>query len=239
MKMKNIVFTLSLLFSFIWSFGQNFLVPTDAFSMKKTAYITLNDGTEYTGQFRGGTVVNGVYKSITLKEEDGKKHKWKPEEIKTMLVPLSKLAKVDQASKNMNNASKWNDDSSLNEEAIKEGYTYYEIVTIKKKKKEQIVLLQLLNPAYSDKIKVYHNPMANETMGPSLGGIKLAGGDARTYFVNKEGNDYAEKFGKPKYKENYATLFGGCAAFNEKFGEDIKWSDFQQHVYFFETECKE
>lgn len=238
MKLKNIITTLILAFSFVYSFGQNFLVPTDGFSMKKTAYVTLMDGSEFSGQFRGGTMVNGVYKSVTLKEEDGTKHKWKPEEIESMLIPLSKMAKVDQASKNMSKASKWKDDSSLNEAALKEGYILYEGVTVTKKKKEQTVLLQLLNPAYASKIKVYHNSMSRETAGPSIGGIKLAGGDARTYYV-KKGDANAEKFGKPKYQENYTTLFGDCEAFVEKFGADIRWAAFQEHVYFYDTECKE
>ena len=239
MNVKQLLSTL-VLFLFISGYGtaQNFLIPTEGFSMKKTAYVTLMDGTEMTGQFKGGVVVNGIYKTVSLKDEEGKKHKWKPEEVKSMLLPVSKISEIGKSTKNINNATKWEDDSSLNEAALEEGYVLFESVVLKKKKKEQTVLLQLLNPAYSESVKVYHNAMSGETGGLSVGGIKVTGGDARTYYV-KKGEGMAMKFGKPKYKENYVELFGDCSTFAEKYGEDIKWSDFEEHVYFYATECKE
>ena len=48
------------------------------------------------------------------------------------------------------------------------------------KKKTQVSMLQLLNPSFSSKIKVYDDPFSRKTTSLAVGSIKMAGGKTRT-----------------------------------------------------------
>ena len=68
---------------------QNFLEPTEGFSTKKDAYITLKDGKEVVGQFRSTKRKKGLFLSITIKDGKGDKVTYKADQIKHMYLPAS------------------------------------------------------------------------------------------------------------------------------------------------------
>ena len=65
----------------------------------------------------------------------------------------------------------------------------------KVKKKKKVLLMQLLNPHFGAKVKVYHDPFANSTASVGVGGFTVAGGDEKSYYV-QFGEDTAFKLEK-------------------------------------------
>lgn len=232
------LFVFSMLLSFSLT-SQNFIEPANGFSMKKTAYVTLNDGTELVGSLRAGQEsLNGGYKWISFRPEGEKKRKILAEEVKSMLIPRSQLSKIAEASNFLDDATKWGEDVSINKAAVKEGYYYYEAVIIQKKKKEILAIRQILNPGYAAKIKVLDNKMGMSGPSASIGGIKVAGGKDRSYFI-KIGDAKAIKVSAPKYKDQFADLYASCPEFVDKYKDDVQWSDIEKHVFEFSQMCSE
>jgi hypothetical protein len=95
--------------------------------------------------------------------------------------------------------------------------------------------MQLVNPDFSSKIRVYHDPYASETMGFQVGGVQLTGGLDKSYYLNVNGK--TQRYFKSDYDKTVKTLFASCPALFKKF-EDTKWKDFPDHVFFFDTECE-
>jgi hypothetical protein len=170
--------------------------------------------------------------------DDGKDNKRELEatDIQFMYLPVSGWEKF---AKDMEiDATKFDDDSSLNQALIEEGYAYFETVEVILKKKKQTALMQLLNPAYADKIRVYHDPWAQEQAGLTMGGIKVAGGGDKSFYV-KVADKAAFKLEKKNYDESFAELFGSCKSFVKDNNKDPKWNDFEKHVYDFSKACVE
>lgn len=234
-KIFPIVFCAFLMSAF--SYAQEFIEPASGISSKKTAYLTLADGTELEGSFKvGQEAINGGYKWISFKPEGGKKTKYQAEEVKSMLVPQSTLSKIGEATSMLGDATKWDQDVKLNEDAIKEGYYYYETIMLKKKKKEILAVRQILNPGYASVIKVLNNKAGMDGPSASIGGIKVAGGDSRSYLI-KVGDNPAIKVKAGKYDELFSDLYGSCPEFVEKHKDEIKWSDIEAHVFEFSQMC--
>ncbi len=241
MRTNRLTFILSLCLVFFGTalIGQSFIEPASGYSMKKEAYLTLTDGTELIGQFKGGQeAINGGYKWIFFKPEGGKKAKYQAEQVKSMLIPQSKLSKFNEATSVLTDATKWDEEANINEDAVKEGYYYYETIMLRKKKKEILAVRQILNPGYSDKIKVLNNKTGMDSPTASIGGIKVAGGDSRSYLI-KVGDDPAIKVKAGKYEELFEQLYGSCPEFMEKHKDDIKWSNVEAHVFDFSQMCNE
>jgi len=90
--------------------------------------------------------------------------------------------------------------------------------------------MQVLNPTFSAKVKVYYDPFASETASIGVAGIKVAGGDAKSYYF-KKANGAAYKLTKNAYKKEFKEIWSDCPALIEKYGEDPKWTDFDKHVF--------
>ena len=215
--------------------AQDLLSPSLSFSHKKTAYITLANGKEIQGNIKDIDRKKGLIEYVKLKDGDGKKHKLDAEDIKFMYLPPSGLDKLTKAMDFLGDAQKWNDDK-LDQDLLNNGYVYFENANVKIKKKTRVLLMQLLNPTFSKKVKVYHDPMAKETMSAGIGGIKLAGGHAKSYFIQK-GKAAAYKLKKKDYKSEFKPMWGKCKAVMKEFKGNIKWSDLTKHVVKY-SECE-
>jgi len=232
------LFTMACLciFSFALSAQQYFANPVQDFSRKKSSYITLNDGTEIEGTIKKLNRKKGLFEEITL-EIDGEKTKIDAADIKHMYLPQSGLDKLGSALESAYDATQW-DQSDLNAEHLKEGYAYFEsaMVNYKKDKKDQFIL-QLLNPAFANKVRIYHDPWANETMSTSFGGIKLAGGIAKSYYL-KKGDDVAYKMHKKNYEDRSEDIFGECGDYLKSIKKDLKWNKFGEQLHEYSSkEC--
>lgn len=234
--MKKIIFlTTAFLASFLGN-AQEFLHPSETFSHKEISYFTLTDGTEIQGTVHDIDRKKGLIEEIVIKDENGKKRKFKPEEVKFMYLKpnnLSKLVNIVEITEELNNIT----DKKLDKVLLGKGYVYFENVPVMIKKKKYTMLMQLLNPDFSSKIRVYHDPYAKETTKLGIGGVSFAGGIDKSYYISKDG-EVAYKIEKSDYDDAFAPMFQSCKTVIDKYQKDVKWRDFPKHVYEYTTECK-
>jgi hypothetical protein len=220
--------TILLLFVSTFTFAQGFMPGFDTFSGKKPSYITLKDGTQLEGSIDDLDRKKGLIEEITLKI-DKKSRKIEPSEIKEMYLPASGWSKLGNTIDVTTKVDKW-ENSKINTETINKGYGFLENSMVILKGKEQELLMQIVNPAFANRIRVYFDPWARETMSVGIGGLTLAGGIDKSYYV-KVGNKPAFKIEKKNYKESIDLMYGTCPSLVKKLKEDYKWEDFAKHVY--------
>lgn len=209
-------------------FAQKLSEPVDRYSHKKIAYITLEDGTEIQGNIKDIDRKKGLIQQIKIKDLEGKKHKLKPEEIKYMYLPPSGLDKLGSTLEFLHDATKW-EKTDLDKDIIGKGYAYFEKSKVKIKRKTRVLLLQLLNPSFSSKVKIYYDPFARESIGVGIGGIKVAGGYAKSYYF-KKGDAVAYRIKKKNYDDEFKLLFKDCKSLIKKYGKRPKWTDLVEHL---------
>ena len=230
-------FSLVLLFVSICHNAQDFLDGNFNFSSSKISYLTLADGTEVRGYIEDIDRKKGLIKKIVIKDSLGKEMEYLPEQIHHMYIAPSKWDKFAKGLDKMNDFTQWDKDKKVNLAHIKEGYALFEYSEVMIKKEKMSLLLQLINPGYSQKIRVYFDPQARESASVGIGGFNVAGGEAKSYYV-KVGNEVAFKLEKKHYEEKFESLFGKCEAIYKAFPEEIDWYDFSKHVYIHANECE-
>jgi len=234
--MKRVLTVLFILALSSQTFAQELHIPSFSFSKKKPVYITLADGTEIEGTIKDLDYQKGIIKKIKIEGLDGKNVKMKPENIKCMYLPQSGLDKFSKAMSVADDATKWKS-AKLDATRLKKGYVYSEMSKVMMGKKEKELIFQLLNVSFSDKAKIYYDPFAKETMSVGVGGMTLAGGDAKSYYF-KKGDEPAYKLDKKTYKKEFAQIWSDCPALIAKYGEDPKWTDFAKHVFEYTNDCE-
>ncbi|MBK6821717.1 MAG: hypothetical protein IPG87_01465 [Saprospiraceae bacterium] len=88
----------------------------------------------------------------------------------------------------------------------------------------------MVNPGFSEKILVFHDPQAAETASVGIGGFTVAGGDDKSYFI-KVGEASAYKLKKKDYSDAFPALFNDCPEIIKQYGKKPVWTDFDTHVY--------
>ncbi len=208
--------------------AQKFIGGSMTFSKKKTCYITLNNGETVEGIMQDLDRKKGNIEEITIKKTGSKKKtKYEPSDIKHMYLKPSGFDKLGKAYAFLNDARLW-EGNDLDSEKIKDGYVYFEQTEVKIKKKTMTLLMQLVNPSFEEKIRVYFDPYAKQSMSVGVGPVK-AGGLAKSYYV-KKGKKAAFKLEKKNYKDEKSGLFGKCDVSKD-------WSDFQESVYKHAKDC--
>lgn len=232
MKTKlSFFYTLFLVFNI--SIAQELLSPSFTFSHKKTAYLTLNDGSELTCTIKDIDRKKGLIEEIKIVDGAGKKHKFDPTDIKFMYLPPSGFDKLSKTTSTLTKTSNWTD-KKLNNDLLSNGYIYFELADVKIKKKTLKLLVQLLNPSFSSVIKVYHDPYAKETMSLGVGPIDVAGGIAKSYYISKN-NEAAFRLKKKDYDEQFIPFWNKCDKVISEF-PDKKWRNLTQHIITY-SEC--
>jgi hypothetical protein len=228
MKTKIYLLAFNLLFCTA-TFAQSFMEGFDRFSSKKIAFLTLADGSKVEGDIEDLDRKKGNISEITIKIA-GKKKSFKPEQIKEMYLPASGLDKFSKQMEVGTNLSK-----DLNNERISDGYGFFEFTQVEIKGKIQPLLMQLVNPGFHNKIRVYFNPFAGETMSMGVGPMKVGGLD-KSYFV-KVGEKPAYKISKGEYDEQAKELFKDCADAMAALKKSPDWNKFER-IVFTHFECK-
>jgi len=107
-----------------------------------------------------------------------------------------------------------------------------------RKKKVEPLLLQLLNPSFTNVLKVYHDPLASETVSVGYAGVKLAGGADKSYFV-KKGDNVAYRLKKKNLDEYKAQIFDACAdVYKDTVESRLKWGLFPKLLYEYSSACE-
>jgi len=234
---KNLTLAILVAFAFTTS-AQQLVTPSFTVSSKKTSFITLKDGKKIEGNMKSLDRNKGLIEEVKIKDFAGKKHKIDAEDIDFMYLPISGLEKLNQKMDFATDMQQW-DDPAIESDLLKDGYAYYENATVKLKKKTERLMMQLLNPTFSKNVKIYHDPRAKETTSWGVGGIKMAGGDAKSYYVMK-GDDPAYLVKKKEYDEEFVALWGDCGKDFIKLYEDaeVSWYDLALHAVDY-SKCME
>lgn len=217
--------------------AQDFIPAYDRFSGKETSYILLEDGSKVEGTLEDLDRKKGLIEEVVIKDASGKKITLKPEQIKAMYLMPSGFSKFSTNMDVGTKVKKW-DAKYIDSEIIKKGYAYFEKAKVVIKKDQEMLLMQLLNPGFNSKIKVFHDPFAAETMRLGVGGMTMAGGDDKSYYV-QTGDFPAKKIKKKDYDNEIKVMYASCPALVKKIGEKIRWTEFAQHVYEFTFECQQ
>ena len=151
--------------------AQSFIPAFDRFSGKEVAYIYLEDGSKVEGTIDDLDRKKGLIEEVTiLPTGQKKKRKLEPKDIKTMYLPASGYFKLVNALDQSFDAQKWKN-NDVNMEIINKGYAYFEKTKVKVKRDTQELLMQMVNPSFSSKIKVFHDPLAQESLGFGVVGV--------------------------------------------------------------------
>ena len=111
-------------------------------------------------------------------------------------------------------------------------YVFYRVADKKGKPR----MLQILNPGWDTKMKVYNDPKSKSTAGAGLT-MGLVGGLAKSFYVSKGEGGYSIFVEKSKYKKSYSTIFQDCPSLVEGIKKDLQWDNFAGHVFEYETAC--
>ncbi len=238
MKLKYLI-TLTLCLGVFSMIAQTFSPPFQGFSRKKPTFITLKNGEEITVIVKNLKFKKGLIDELKVAPVNGKKKiKINPEDISHMYIPPSALAKLGQALDAATDVTKLRD-GELDSGHLDDGYLYMESSNVQvKKKKTQYCMLQLMNPTFSSEIKVYNDPYSGETVSAGIGGITVAGGLAKSYYIKKKGEDVAKKIKKKEYKNDMDVQFKECPDLISKYGASPDWSKFEEFIFDYSTMCK-
>lgn len=237
--LKPLAFTLSIFFTFtLTAQKQQYLATAiDGFSKKKTSYITLNDGTELEGNIKKLKRAKWLFEEIHLILADGSKEKIAADKIKSMYLPQGGMDKLGKFMDKATDMTQFEATNDLNQDRLKDGYAYFESTDcFYKKKKNKVLLLQLLNPSFAGKVKVYHDPGASEGGGMKVGGFKVTKDFDKSYYV-KVGDATAYKLKKKDYKDQAGEIFGDCSEFLSSIKDDLNWKKIGETLYNYSKEC--
>jgi len=237
--MKQTFLLLALLCFSLMAGSQGFIAPVndDDFSvlLANECTVTREDGTKLTGKLSSGTLINGYLKSITVKTDDGEKHKFKPEEMTSVWVKASKLVKLAMISESTTSIKELA--KADFEEIDNREYVIFERAALAKKD-DKYAMMQLLNPGFDSKIKVYADPIANQTTGLGMGGVQFTGGEDKSYLFVKKGEKTVITR-KKNYSTNFEELYSDCPEMLTAFaGNKIKWQDLAGHVFAYDQVCE-
>lgn len=230
--MKNIL-ALCLVCFVTCTVSAQFIAPVENIPTPADVEITLKDGTEIQGRITNALSVNGTIRSVTVKGADKNKSKLKAAQIQAMKVKMTGLAKLEamgESTSSLTEMMKADFDEISNRE-----WVIYEQALLPKKK-AKYALLQLLNPGFDARIKVYQNPDAGESGQTSIGGFAVTGGEDTSYLIVKDGSK-SSKVKKMSYKKSFPDLLEGCTALGD-YQDKPKFRDFAAHVFLFNQECQ-
>jgi hypothetical protein len=226
--MKKVFFILLTILPFA-NLAQTFLPPMERFSGKKEDILILNSGEKIVFFLDDLDRKKGLIVNVAGKTLDGKKFEYNADEIKELYLVPSDFAKLGGTMKATRSVLKMarTDLSELSREHIQ---FFQQNVEGRK----TTVLLQLLNPDFQSRMRIFDDPWATETMGVGFGGIQLTGGIAKSYYANYDGKTI--KIYKRNYEELFATLFANCNGVITKF-DKAAWRDLPLHLDTYENEC--
>jgi hypothetical protein len=215
--------------------AQQFLTPVNA--LTGDAKVVTQDGDVIEGDIRTAMFSGKGLKSFRIKDaETGEKTRFKAEDVKSLRIKMDawgKLATKLEQTSSIQKASKANFD-----EAVDREYIYYHTVKWPEKRNKYI-LSQLLNAGFDSKIKVYDYPSGKKTASVGIGGMDIAGGNAKEYVVKLPGQEETIMALKRKYDDTYFDMFfGDCEKLSSLDEDDKDWDDFAAHVFIYETECE-
>lgn len=208
-------------------FNEGFNQP----ATKKVSTVIMKDGTEHSGYCKGVITKKGQIAEIYFKDSiTDQKNTYKATEIAEAYLYASGFEKFGKVSQKFGNYGMGRRNSTKKLTSNDQIYFVNQKVSLKNKKDEREFLMQLINPDFSEKIAVYHDPFAKESSGFKMGpGPTIGGGVVKSYYVQK--GDTIIWLPKSDFEENYEFLFGDNAEFMKKYPyNSINWDWFSALV---------
>lgn len=207
-------------------FNEGFIRP----ATKKVSTIILKDGTEIKGYVQG---VRGkshqINRIILIDSATDEKIDLNVEKILEAYLFAGGFDKFFKVEDQIMRAGTGQRKNMRKATAADEIYFVNKSVSLKNKKTEQELLLQLINPEFDDFIAVYFDPMSNESSGASIGGLKLGGGVLMSYYIEK--GDEILWLRKKDFEKHYNFLFGDNPEFMAQYpAKTAKWEWFSALV---------
>lgn len=163
----------------------------------------------------------------------GEKKEFNAEEIKEMYLFPGGFEKVMKSSNHVFDARRWGS-QDLKSDLIEKGFIFFkkQTVSLKNKKEERELVMQLINAKFSSFIEVYGDPKSKTTTGLGVGGFNVAGGLAKSYYFKK--GDHIFWLEKKNLKDYYSKLFGDNEDFISKYPiKEAKWKKLGEYVYMY------
>lgn len=217
-------------FSFATASAQAFLPPIERFSSSKPGYLVLKTGERIEFTLEDLDRKKGLIYRVEGKTLDGKKFKHEADQIQELGLNPSDFAKFASFSESTRSVAKMQR-NKVNESTRNLVLFFNEQLDEPKRE----VLLQLVNPGFESRIRVYDDPFAAETMGVGFAGVQMTGGMDKSFYVRANGK--VTRLKKKNYDDKFKELYGSCKAVMDKYGKDFAWRDFCYHVFMFDQEC--
>ncbi len=209
--------------------AQELLPPFERFSSKKESILILNNGEKIVFYLDDLDRKKGLIYNVEGKTLEGKKFEYEGDEIKELYLVPSDFAKFGGAMKATRSVLKA---SRTDMKELSREHVHFFQQQIEDRKKT--TLLQLLNPDFQSRMRIFDDPMAAETMGIGAGPLQLTGGIAKSYYAEIDGKTV--KIKKKNYEELFAELFHDCPAVLSKF-KSAAWRDLPLHLWEYEQNC--
>lgn len=227
--MKQLFSALVLLCISQFSIAQEFLTPIEALSGKSMSQVTTVDGKNIYGRitslvFEARGLGNFKIKDSATEEVV----KFTPENVKTLQVKMNFANRMETIEKtSMLKLLK----SKGKEVSGREFITFNQVSY--PEKKDKLLLLQLLNPDFCNKIQVYEHKVGTKS-NTSIFGVDTELNESRSYIIVIQGE--ASFVEKKNYKKDYFDkIFASCPKLMAMPENDVKFSDFAKHVSIFEN----
>lgn len=214
--------------------AQEFLRPFNQVSTGKNAYITFEDGTELEIPIKRIKYKKGLIKGFSIKDENNNKKEIPIERIKFAYLPQSGFDKFTKITDFPHDATQWGK-GLYDEKRFKKGYAYFEKVTVMVKKEKMTLLLQLLNPTNTSRIKVFKDMRAAESGGFGINGMQVSKSIDRSFYIQKD-DAIVVRLKKSDFKEEFGNLFGDCNTFMSQYKKP-KWKKFEEMIFFYNEKC--
>ena len=221
-----------LLLAFQVAQAQYFIDPSVTMRFKGQGTVTLTNGEVIEGTLGGYSMKKGLVKKLWVTSMDGEKLKLKGDQIQAFAFPPSEYSKVVSAVNGATNITRLGNGASI-DEVLDRDMIYFEQGTIPGRKPLDL-MMQLINPGFDSKIKVYHNPRGETNVGTSVGGIPVSATIVKSYYVKKDG--VVMLIERKQYDEQFMELFGDCPELLEAY-PNPKWGDFAEHVFYYDQGC--
>jgi hypothetical protein len=210
------------------SSGQHFLETCYDFSHQDLDFITFKNGSVIIGTMKDTDRKKGLIEHITIEDSLGRSTEYAASDIRSMYLAPSAYGNLIRASEVVTDAHKW-DPEIVNQELINKGYVYFENIKTDIKNAQSELMMQLINPSFCDRVKVFADPKSQESGGLSMGGIQVTGGEDKSYYVHIDDQPVALRLYKKDYKDLFKELWSDCPSLFMKYPKP-DWDDLIDHI---------
>lgn len=206
--------------------AQDFVEPFSDFVSNRECYVITQDGEKVVGTLGGATVSRGFITRLRIRDTHGVLYKFKAHEVKRFAIKpgaFAKLSTLDQKSTSVRHVLKTDQNDILDREWI-----YFDAQQMPRRK-NKIALLQLLNPGFDQYVKVYDHINGSKSMPVRLGGVRVLGGEERTYWVVK-GDSKPVLVRKASFKKSFVNMFSDEPGLFSSAKRRPKFRNFASHI---------